>query len=137
RFGLQQKVAMLFDPTHDEISKLDDFLDEHGAHWGARRDIIMRARFALCQLVEATTDHGDVRGPFHIEASYDEFNMDLRISYDGEPFNLPVQRPSVDEICESEHGAFRLAGFMLRRNADRAYSERIGNRAVVRFHFDH
>ena len=84
RVGLRQKVAVVFDPTEDEISRLDNFLDQHGANWGARRDIIMRARFALLQVVEAATHQRDVRAPFQIEASFDEFSLDLTVSYEGD-----------------------------------------------------
>jgi NCS2 family nucleobase:cation symporter-2 len=136
RVGLRQKVAVSFDPAQDEKLKLDNFLDEHGANWGARRDIIIRARFALLQVVEAATQ-SDVRSPFHIEASFDEFSLDLTVSYDGDLLELPSERPSVEEICDSPDGALRLAGFLLRRIADRTRSERAGKRAVVRFHFDH
>jgi len=50
---------------------------------------------------------------------------------------MPSERPTVEEICESDDGALRLAGFMLRRIADRVRSEHVGKRAIVRFHFDH
>jgi NCS2 family nucleobase:cation symporter-2 len=70
RVGLQQKAAVVFDPTQDEMSRLDNFLDQHGASWGARRDIIMRARFALLQVVEAATHQRDVRASFQIEGEF-------------------------------------------------------------------
>jgi hypothetical protein len=38
---------------------------------------------------------------------------------------------------ESEAGHRRLAGFMLRRNADRVAASRKGEESVVQFHFDH
>jgi NCS2 family nucleobase:cation symporter-2 len=137
RLGLRQTVALLFDPTEDNASRLDDFLDEHGGKWGARRDIISRANFALHQLTEAVSDHCQVRGPIQIEATFDEFNLDLTVSYDGDLLEFPELRPSEADIRESDDGLRRLAGFLLRRNADRVRSQRVGERAVVRFHFDH
>jgi hypothetical protein len=41
------------------------------------------------------------------------------------------------EIRESDEGSRLLAGFMLRRNADRTRSEWKDGRARVLFHFDH
>ena len=137
RIGLRQKVSLLFDPARDASDRLDTFLDEQGAKWGARRDIINRAGFALHQLVEAVADHCEPRGPIRIEASFDEFNLDLAMSYDGALLELPTKRPSEHEIRESDDGLRRLAGYMLRRNADRAQSERGRDTAAVRFHFDH
>lgn len=137
RIGIKQKVALSFDTARGKAADLDTFLEEQGAKWGARRDIIDRARFALHQCTEAIADHCEVRAPIAIEASFDEFNLDLAVSYAGALLELPEQRPSDAEIRETEDGLRRLAGFMLRRNADATKSDRVGETAVVRFHFDH
>lgn len=137
RIGLRQKVSLLYDPAHDDFSKLDNFLDEYGAKWGARRDIINRASFALHQAVETASDHCNVRGPIRIDASFDEFNLDLTMTFEGDLLELPEKRPSEAEIRQSDDGLRHLAGFMLRRNADRVHSERVREKSVVRFHFDH
>ena len=102
-----------------------------------RRDIVARASFALHQFVEAIADHCNARAPIRIEASFDEYNLDLTVSYEGVPIELPERRPSDAEIRESEDGLRRLTGFMLRHNADLAQSEIMGETVVVRFHFDH
>jgi NCS2 family nucleobase:cation symporter-2 len=72
-----------------------------------------------------------------IEASFDEFNFDVRVSYEGDVVEFPDKRPSVEQIRESEEGHRLLAGFMLRRNADRVRSRSVDGRATVYFHFDH
>ncbi|MND06215.1 hypothetical protein D3C83_274750 [compost metagenome] len=61
----------------------------------------------------------------------------MRLSYEGEALEFPDRRPTEHEIIESEEGARRLAGFMLRHNADRIRSEAKSGRAQVLFHFDH
>jgi xanthine permease XanP len=116
---------------------LERFLDEHGAAWGARSDVIGRAKFNLVQSVETLASLGVISGPLDIEASFDEFNLDLQVSYEGADLELPHQRPTVDEIVDSEDGERRLAGFLLRTFADRVTSRRSGLRASVAFHFDH
>jgi NCS2 family nucleobase:cation symporter-2 len=137
RIGVRRKVTMSFDPGRDKAPMLENFIDQHGAGWGARADIMTRARFALVDVVESVIHDCHVRSPFQIEASFDEFSLDFIVSYEGDPFELRRERPSLEEICDSNDGALRLAGFMLMRTADRAYSERVGKRSVVRFHFDH
>jgi NCS2 family nucleobase:cation symporter-2 len=72
-----------------------------------------------------------------IAASFDEFNLDLRVSYLGPPLELPVKRPTNQEIMESEAGQRKLAGFMLRRYADRVASTHKAGRSTILFHFDH
>ena len=44
---------------------------------------------------------------------------------------------SPEEIMESEEGQRRLAGFMLRRHADRVAATHRSGRSTILFHFDH
>ena len=76
-------------------------------------------------------------GPLEIVASFDEFNLNLRVSYMGPPLELPDKRPSNEEIMASEEGQRRLAGFMLRRYADRVAATHKAGRSTILFHFDH
>ena len=67
----------------------------------------------------------------------DEFSLDIRLSYTGEALEFPESRPSDQEIIETEDGARRLAGFLLRKNADSIRAENRAGRIQVLFHFDH
>jgi NCS2 family nucleobase:cation symporter-2 len=72
-----------------------------------------------------------------IEAHFDEFNLDVKISYHGALLELPDERPSDRDIIETETGYRRLAGFLLRRNADRVSASSQDGASVLRFHFEH
>lgn len=137
RIGLRRSVSMTVAPGAVDPIALERFLEENGAAWGARSDVIARAKFNLVQSVETLVSLGVISGPIDIEASFDEFNLDLQVSYEGADLELPHQRPTVDEIVDSEDGERRLAGFLLRTFADRVTSRRSGPRASVAFHFDH
>jgi NCS2 family nucleobase:cation symporter-2 len=137
RLGVKRKVTLTVDPGRVDTEKIDEFLRAHGAAWGARPDVIGRAAFAANQLVEAVTENVWRSGPLILEASFDEFNLDLRLSYQGEPLEFPERRPTDREIRETDEGMRRLAGFMLRHNADRIRAEAKDGAATVHFHFDH
>lgn len=137
RVGLRRTATITVHPGKVDTKALEDFLDAHGAGWGARRDVIERAKFNLAQSIETISESGVASGALEAEASFDEFNLDVRVSYDGPPLELPQQRPSNEEIMASEEGERRLAGFMLRRLADRVSVLRKGTRSIVLFHFDH
>jgi NCS2 family nucleobase:cation symporter-2 len=137
RLGLRRTAAIKVDADNVNTKALEDFLDEHGAAWGARRDVIERAKFNLAQSIETLSGTGVASGALEATASFDEFNLDVRVSYDGPPLDLPQQRPSNEEIMASEEGERLLAGFMLRRLADRVSVTRKGPRSTVLFHFDH
>jgi NCS2 family nucleobase:cation symporter-2 len=137
RLGIRTRRSLVVDPTQLDAVALEEFMETHGASWGARRDVIDRASFDLTQSIETIVDSCEPRGPLEVEASFDEFNLDVRVSYSGPPLVLPEQRPTNEEIMASEEGQRRLAGFMLRRYADRVAATHRAGRSTILFHFDH
>lgn len=137
RFGVKKTATLKVDVAQIDPKKIEDFMEAQGAAWGARRDVIERAKFNLEQSIETLTSSGVASGPLEIEASFDEFNLNVRVSYDGAPLELPDRRPSNQEIMASEEGQRRLAGFMLRRYADRVAATHKAGRSTILFHFDH
>lgn len=137
RLGVRRTATLVVDPADVDPERVREFMEAQGAGWAARRDVVTRATYGLDQLIEAIVENCEPRGPMMVEASFDEFNLDIRARYAGEALELPDRRPTDQEIRESEDGSRRLAGFMLRRNADRvATSARAGER-MIEFHFDH
>jgi xanthine permease XanP len=137
RIGLRRSAGISIDAASHDPGQVEVFLRRQGAGWGARADIVSRALFGVSQLVEAAIDYGEVRGPLQLQASFDEFNLDVRLSYEGVALAFPQTRPSFDEIQDAEDGTRLLAGFLIRRNADSIRTEQQGALAVVTFHFDH
>jgi NCS2 family nucleobase:cation symporter-2 len=137
RIGVKRTATLTIEEREIDPEAIDLFFHTNGATWGARPEIVKRAAYGTTQLIDAiASDHlGD--GPIVVEASFDEFNLDVRVTYQGEQLTFPDQRPSLAEIRESENGARLLAGFMLRRNADRTRSEWKDGCARVLFHFEH
>jgi NCS2 family nucleobase:cation symporter-2 len=136
RIGIRRTETRLIEPSQAR-TRVDELMELWGARWGARRDVIDRATFILDQSIETIVEACDPRGPLEVSAAFDEFNLDLEVSYVGAPLELPGKRPSNEEIMASEEGQRRLAGFLLRRYADRVQASVRGGRSIVRFHFDH
>jgi xanthine permease XanP len=137
RLGVRKTLTIHLETSNRNLSHVDDMLRKQGAAWGARADVITHASWAICQVIEAVADNCWRNGPLVIEICFDEFNLDVSMSYEGELLEFPEQRPSEDEIVHSDGGVRRLAGYMLRHIADRARSEMRGARAILKFHFDH
>ena len=137
RLGVRQTETLHVEPGPLDARRLEDFVEARGAGWGARRDVIERARFNLTQSIETILESCEPQGPLTIEASFDEFNLDIRVSYTGAPLELPEGRPTNEEIMASEEGQRRLAGFLLRRHADQVQAVHRAGRSTVLFHFDH
>ena len=137
RLGVRKTAMLTVQPGPADSTALRQFMERQGAAWCARREVIDRAGFNLAQSIETVLATHVAHGPLEVAPTFDEFNLDLRVSYDGPPLELPDMRPSHDEILASEEGERRLAGYMLRRFADRVAVSRKGERSTVLFHFDH
>jgi len=137
RLGVKKTATMKVEKTHIEPKEIEKFMEAQGAAWGARRDVIDRASFNLTQSIETIVDGCEPQGPLEIAATFDEFNLDLRVMYAGPPLDLPEKRPTNEEIMASDEGQRRLAGFMLRRYADRVAATHKAGRSTILFHFDH
>jgi len=137
RIGVKKTASLQVEGPPVDPETLEQFMETNGATWGARRDVIDRAKFNLAQSLEVVLDSCDPQGPVAIAATFDEFNLDLRVSYIGPPIELPMRRPTNEEIMESEEGQRLLAGFMLRRYADRVSATHRNGRSTVLFHFEH
>jgi NCS2 family nucleobase:cation symporter-2 len=137
RLGARQTGRLAVDLHQRDPAKIEEFMETLGAGWGARREVIERARFNLIQSVETILDGCNPQGPVQIEASFDEFSLDIRVAYPGTPLVLPHTRPTTDDIIASDEGQQLLAGFLLRRLADRVSASHSGGRSTLLFHFDH
>jgi NCS2 family nucleobase:cation symporter-2 len=138
RIGQRQRVTLSLDPAaEDAHAQVDEFFDDAGRSWGARPDVMVRVAFGINQAIETIREHCDPQGSITVEAHFDEFNLDVKITYRGAPLELPDQRPSEREIMDTDDGLRRLAGFMLRRNADRIRTSEKDGASVLEFHFEH
>jgi xanthine permease XanP len=136
RIGIKRKASFIFGGAAGNQAA-EEFFARQGGAWGARPDIIKRATFAVVQFAEAVAETCEEHGPITVTASFDEFNLDVRLEYAGALLEFPDRRPTEHEIRDTDEGVRRLAGFMLRHNADRARAETVDGRSVALFHFTH
>ncbi|MFZ2065009.1 MAG: solute carrier family 23 protein [Xanthobacteraceae bacterium] len=134
RVGVRQRVTIKLEAGQHNREAVEQFLTEQGSRWAARRDVVNRAIFGAVQVLEVI---GNPPEGVALEASFDEFNLDLRMRYKGDPLTIPEKRPSPREILSSDEGERLLAGYLLRRSADRISSTGIGPAAEIHLHYDH
>ena len=78
-----------------------------------------------------------VKGKAQVEVSFDEFNLDMDIRYDGELMEFPSRRPTEEALLVHDKAVANLSGFLIRKYADRVRSEVVNGRCRVQLHFDH
>jgi NCS2 family nucleobase:cation symporter-2 len=90
RIGIRQRARVRLPSGAAAREAVETFLAEQGGHWAARRDVVNRAVFGVVQVLELL---GDPPGGIELEASFDEFNLDLRLRYAGAVSRQQRQSP--------------------------------------------
>ena len=82
-----------------------------------------------------------------IRGSFDEFNLDIELLYDGPPLVLNAEQAAAqadlldmdDESFQAalEHALSGVSHVLLKRLADRLTSGQRGDQSYIRLHFDH
>jgi xanthine permease XanP len=137
RIGITKRQFLELTPDVDGYQKIFEFMETQGGLWGARPDVIVRATAALNEFAESAAGLNLVKGKAQVEVSFDEFNLDLDIRYDGQLMEFPSRRPTEDALLADDRAVASLSGFLIRQYADRVMSEVVNGRCRVQLHFNH
>jgi xanthine permease XanP len=110
RIGVRKTATLRIEDTAPDLDRVEAFFHTQGAKWGARPDVITRATYGTIQLIDAIAEEYRREGPIVVAAIFDEFNLDVLVSYTGGQLVFPDVRPSPAQIRESTDGAQLLAG---------------------------
>ena len=126
-------------PRHDikSIHQLIQFMDTCGREWGARPVVIARATRIITELFEACALARLTEGDIVADVKFDEFNLDIVLSYDGRPLDLSAETPRIEEILDDDTALPRLSAEIIRRTADRITCEEKHGKIILRIHLDH
>lgn len=150
RWGTKQQASKALDPLAG-ISlqqQITDFVEQQGAVWSARNDVVRRAASAALEAAEAiaATGHGQL---LCVEGSFDEFRLDLTLTHAGAPMALdlaahptPLELPT-EAIWDADDQALdaalqRMSHTLLHHLADKVSSgsDKPGQ-AWLCLHFEH
>ena len=137
RIGISKTVRIELLPGIDSSDKVFTFMQKQGGLWGAMPDVISRASTAINEALEAADATAAARGPLQVVVSFDEFNLDVEITYAGAPMIIPTTRPTEEDILESPDGLARLSLFLIRQNADKVESMVRNSLCLIRLHYNH
>jgi len=103
RIGVSRYGEIDLDPQRPAIQAMR-FLEENGADWGARRDVIGHAGIAVGEALETLQGAGLSQGPMHLAAAFDEYRLILTLDYPGRGIRL-AEESSVDlqALLDEEH----------------------------------
>jgi len=137
RVGISQRVTLQIDPHADSSEQIFLFMETQGGAWGARREVIDRAKSAMNEFVEGVSLLDPSINRIDGEVKFDEFNLDIDLRYDGALMEFPGERPRNAELLEDERAVAKLAGFLVKNYVDRLKSDQIDDHCHVQFHWEH
>jgi xanthine permease XanP len=137
RIGIAQRAKLQIDPHADSSEQIFLFMEKQGGAWGARKEVIDRAKSAMNEFLEAVSLLEPSISRIDAEVSFDEFSLDIDMRYDGELMEFPSARPAAADLLGDGRSVAKLAGFLIRNYVDRVKSDRINGRCRVQFHLEH
>ena len=138
RIGIGERAEMLLNAASASGRKIHDFFLDLGGKWGARPEVILKAAAAAAELHESLAGQELFRGEeVLLEASFDEFHVQVDMTYQGEPVILSHCRPSPEQLLEDDQAFARLSGYLISQYADTVRLETTGDTHRVRMVFEH
>jgi len=137
RIGIAKKGSLVLESPINSNEKIFTFMDHQGGAWGARKEVINKAQAAMNEFMEAAIEHRLLQGPVTMEVSFDEYNLDVDIRYQGKIIEISKLRPSPEELCERPEALAQLAGFLIGQLADKVSGQEKDGRCHLRLHFEH
>ncbi len=137
RLGIAQKKKLEMLAGEDNSQKIFDFMEIQGGLWGAQREVVYRASSSMSEFMETVASLDLARSPITMEVMFDEFNLNVGITYQGVLLEFPDQRPTEAQLLEDDHAFIKLSGFLMRHYADQIKATHSGATCQILFHFDH
>jgi xanthine permease XanP len=136
RIGLARKGRLELMATKENLDEITRFMEDLGAVWGMRREVVSRAIDATYEFVTNSGELGLRSLDLVVEAEFDELSLDVDIEYNGEPLQITNQMPSMEDLA-SGAGVAALSHYLIRQSADQVKVKQRDGRSVVRLHFEH
>ena len=143
RIGISEQAMIELSGAH-AAHNATRFLEDQGAQWGARRDVITRAGAAVGEALEALQGADMVRGPVRLKASFDEFKLGLVLEYPGKAFALQARKKmDLSSLLNEEDDAAlddamaRMSSHLIKGLADEVSSSEQSGVAMLNMQFSH
>ena len=143
RIGVNQNAEITLTGTHAS-SQATKFLEECGADWGSRADVIARAGVAVGEALEALNHAELIDGPARLKANFDEYKLSLSLIYPGKSISFePSKKLDLDALMNEEGddaldaAMSNMSGVLIKTLADRVSSTEKHGHAELKLTFVH
>jgi NCS2 family nucleobase:cation symporter-2 len=136
RIGLAKEGKIELIHGVDNLDAISKFMDEQGAAWGMRREVITRATDSIYEFVTNAGNLQLTSPKMLVTAEFDEFHLDIEIEYEGTPIELTDKLPTLEELA-SGSGVAMLSHCIIRGSADQVRTKKRNGVSVLCLHFEH
>jgi NCS2 family nucleobase:cation symporter-2 len=117
QLGNTRRLQFLVSADEDHYSLIRDQMLQFGESVAARKDTIASATELLHHIMEALQS-GVANGPVTLKAAFDEYTLNLDVSYEGLPIELVKTRPDRQTLLNDPAGLAKLSGWLLGQRAE-------------------
>jgi xanthine/uracil permease len=142
RIGVGRSAELLLDGPQPQ-RQATRFLEDQGARWGARREVILRAGIAVGEALEALQRADVINGPARLGVRFDEYWLTLRLVYPGRSIALAVEPADLSALLAGDdeqaldEAMSAVSGRLIRTLADRVESVEVDSQGELRLQFEH
>jgi xanthine permease XanP len=136
QIGLTKRSRQYLEAGKTTYEHIRDLLEQHGALWGARQEVVNRAVSALNELMELISAEELTEKPIQMDMSFDEFSLDLILQYEGKPIDI-TGKYIQPQILEENISIMQLSLCMIRKDVDRLDVTEKGDQQRIVLHYDH
>jgi NCS2 family nucleobase:cation symporter-2 len=136
QIGLMKRSRQYLEAGKTTYEHIRDLLEQHGALWGARQEVVNRAVSALNELMEMISAEELTKKPIQMDMSFDEFSLDLILQYEGKPIDI-TGKYIQPQILEENISIMQLSLCMIRKDVDRLDVTEKGDQQRIVLHYDH
>ncbi len=143
RLGIVRRAECLLDGPRP-VDQARRLLEDCGADWGARRDVVVRATLVVDEVLAILRHHQALTGTARLVAEFDESALALTFRYPGRALRID-QAGTVDlrALLEEDqdetmidHAMAGVAGALVRQLADRVKARAIPGGGELRLEFN-
>jgi len=135
RLGIAKRVSFGVAPG-DAMEKINSMMEEHGAAWGMRKEVVIRAIQAVNETVNSASAFNSGLQQVRVSIEFDEFNLAADVEYEGVPIQLAESAPSPESLI-TDQGIALLSTFMIQQFADRVRIKTHKGTCRIELTFDH
>lgn len=136
RLGAAKQRRFSFHPGTESFELIHNIMQEQGAAWGMRREVEMRAEYAIHEVIARVSALDPFLGQIDITAEFDEFKLEAALEYVGTAPVLADSPPTAEDLA-TDAGVAALSGFMIRQYADLVRIRSSGPSTRIELHFEH